>query len=71
MNTLEERLKYWHIHCLTCGELIPQLLKDAQSDEVMTCPCCKANVGVYINVVVAREKVFTKEQLVIIRCTFI
>ncbi|MEK6879940.1 MAG: hypothetical protein AABY22_10050 [Nanoarchaeota archaeon] len=70
---LEERLKYWHIHCMNCGNFIVKILKNKK--EVLRddkCLDCHQLIHTRIGLVLKFQLIITnKEQWNIIKCNFI
>lgn len=60
METLEERIKYWHIRCMNCDEKVHQFLKSDKEGFITTfdCPLCKDKIKVIYGMEIKSKDLF-------------
>lgn len=72
METLEQRLKKYHIHCLDCGNKVFEFDKNLQEGfmKELNCIECHNPVTVYYKVSIDFRLFTSHTHLVILKCFF-
>jgi cytochrome c-type biogenesis protein CcmE len=71
-KTLQERLKYFHIRCISCDRKITRIIKESKHEiqKKFVCKDCGERIKVYYNATIPVNTIFLKGQAVVIQCHF-